>query len=76
MPNLILEFVQMRRRDTLQFVPTFDDNVVVATAVDLDVRACEIVGTPTPRKQIARRANHRGAAIDFNFNFNEGGRLH
>jgi hypothetical protein len=68
MPNLILaceyvkqEFVQMLRRDTLQFVPAFDDNVVAATAVDFDVRAREILSTP---------------AIDFIFNFGEGCGLH
>lgn len=53
----VKQFIQRRRCETLPFLATFHDDVVVASGVNLDVGAGEIFCITKRRQLLVRRAN-------------------
>lgn len=73
---MVQEFVEVGRGDAVALHPSFDDHAVITAAIDLDVRAREVLGVSIGRQDVAGGAYDGGAALDLFSDFNQGRKLH
>ena len=74
--HVIEEFVQVGRGNTVFFYTALDNHAMVIAAIDLDMRAREILSFSIRRQDVAGGADERGPALDLGFDLRECGKLH